>query len=137
MRRALFAVALLASVPALAADTPVTVFPQHRPDLWFSATGDLDNTTDANVMAAATGVQQCVTSVQISSLVANIDVNVRLLSANTVIWTMGVDTAVGGGTSMNFEPPVCTIAGEALEIDVAEDPTDNLIFYNVQGYSSQ
>jgi hypothetical protein len=53
-----------------------------------------------------------------------------------VIWQWAIDTATGVGTSARLIPPVCTIAGQALEIDVDGNPTDDLIVYSLQGYST-
>jgi hypothetical protein len=109
----------------------VDIYPASR----FAAAGDLDGTTDVSLRAANAAGRHCVTGIQVSSLVAGSDQTVRLLSADTVIWSFGIDTALSIGTSASFLNPICTAKGEALEIDVDGNPTDDLIIYSVQGYS--
>jgi hypothetical protein len=112
---------------------PVTLVP---PWSRFQATGDLDNSTDVSLKAAATGKVYCATSIQISAQATlGAAVNVRLLSNDTVIWNFALPTTGGIGQAADFPGGVCTVAGEALEIDVSGDPTDDLIFYNVQGFT--
>ena len=142
MRRILLAavVAILACGHAFAqAPTtaqPVTPFPLSIPGQWFKATGNLDNSTDVSIAAAATGTYHCVTSVSvvaIDSIAA--DTIFRILSADTVIWQWVVNTTTTSGIEATFPVPICTVAGEALEVDVSTDPADDLVYYNIQGYS--
>lgn len=112
---------------------PFTGIPADR----FAATGDLDNTTDVSLKAARLGLKHCVTGVSVSTLATlGSDQTVRLLSNDTAIWQCALDGAATSGCAQDMLVPVCTVAGEALEIDTSADPTDNLIFYNVQGYST-
>jgi hypothetical protein len=129
MKYFLFVLALFVT-PAFAANQ-VDIYPASR----WSAAGDLDGTTDVSLRAANAAGRHCVTGIQVSSLVAGSDQTVRLLSADTVIWSFGIDTALSIGTSASFLNPICTAKGEALEIDVDGNPTDDLIIYSVQGYS--
>jgi hypothetical protein len=129
MRIFLLALALLAT-PVLAANQ-VEVFR----GVTFVANGDLDNSTDVSLRAAVTGIRHCVTSISVASLDTDIDAIVRLLSNDTVIWQWGIDGVLSLGTNASFLIPVCTVAGEALEIDVSSNPTDDLITYSVQGYT--
>lgn len=105
-------------------------------DTW-SATGDQDSTTDTSIKAALSGIRHCVTSVQvvaIDSIAA--DETFRILSNDTVLWQWVINTSTTSAVSAIFPVPICTVAGEALEVDTAGNPTDNLIFYNLQGYTS-
>lgn len=105
--------------------------------LW-KATGDQDNSTDTSIVAATSGTYHCVTSIQvvaIDSIAA--DETFRILSADTVIWQWVVNATTTSAISVTFSVPICTVAGEALEVDTAGDPADNLIFYNLQGYSAK
>ena len=126
---------LLLCVPAFSNTfhNPVTVIP---PATIWAATGDQDNSTDTSIKAASSGVQHCVTSVQvvaIDSIAA--DETFRILSADTVLWQWVINTTTTSAIAVTFPTPICTVAGEALEVDTAGDPADNLIFYNLQGYS--
>lgn len=112
---------------------PVTVVP---PATVWSAAGDQDSSTDTSIQAASAGVKHCVTSVQvvaIDSIAA--DETFRILSADTVKWAWVINTTTTSGIAATFPTPICTVAGEALEVDTAGDPADNLIYYNLQGYS--
>lgn len=136
---ALAAFFVLPAPPVMAQGMVVTI-PHSLPARTFRATGDLDNTTDVSIAAAATGVKHCVTSVQVSSYdTVGADTSFRLLSNDTAMWEFVIPAEGGvgaqGSMSATFPVPVCTAAGEALEVDVTDDVTDNLIFYNVQGYS--
>lgn len=127
--------AVLSAVPQ--SINPVTIVP---PWSRFSATGDLDNSTDVSIKAAATGKVYCVTSIQVSAKdTLGGDMVVRLLSNDTVLWqhVVPAEGDVGANAVISAYMPtgVCTVAGEALEIDVDGDPTDNLVFYNVQGFT--
>lgn len=102
----------------------------------WKANGDLDNSTDVSIRTAATGTVHCVTSVQvvaIDSIAA--DTVVRILSADTVIWQWVVNATTTSAVAAEFPVPICTVSGEALEIDVSTDPADDLVYYNLQGYS--
>jgi opacity protein-like surface antigen len=113
---------------------PVTIV---SPAPSWAVTGDQDSSTDTSLKAAVTGVRHCVTSVQvvaIDSIAA--DETLRLLSNDTVLWAWVVNATTTSGIAVTLPVPICTVSGEALEVDTAGDPTDNLIFYNVQGYSA-
>lgn len=103
----------------------------------FKQTGNVNNSTDVSIKAAATATYHCLTSIQIvatDSIAA--DETVRILSNDTVVWQWFINTTTTSGIAATFPVPICTVAGEALEIDTAGDPADNIIFYNVQGYSN-
>jgi hypothetical protein len=59
----------------------------------------------------------------------------RILSADTVKWQWQINATTTSGIAATFPTPICTVEGEALEVDTAGDPADNLIVYNLQGYS--
>lgn len=104
----------------------------------FAFTGDLDNSTDVSLVGARAGRRHCVTGVSVSTLATlGSDQRVRLLSNDTVIWQCALDAAATSGCAQDLLVPVCTAVGEALEIDASADPTDDLIYYNVQGYTTQ
>lgn len=113
------------------------VLPYQIPELTWSSTGDQDSTTDTSIQAASAGLRHCVTSAQvvaIDSIAA--DETFRILSADTVLWQWVINTTTTSAISVHFPAPICTVAGEALEVDTAGDPADNLIFYNLQGYTA-
>lgn len=102
----------------------------------FSATGNLDNTTDVSLMAAVPLNQYCVTGVVVtSSATIGADTVVRVLSADTPIWSCAVDTTGLVGCKQDLNTPVCTVTGEALEIDSSADVTDDLVYYSIQGFT--
>jgi hypothetical protein len=113
---------------------PVTIV---QPQPFWSATGDQDSSTDTSIKALATGVRHCVTGVQVSTKATLGSAQVfRILSADTVLWTLSLNTAGLEQFGIVFPTPICTAFSEALEVDTDADPTDNLIFYNLQGYSA-
>jgi hypothetical protein len=121
----------LLATPALAAN-PIELFPGTK----WQTTGDLDSTTDVVVRAATPNVQHCVTNIQVSTKATLGSAQVlRLLTTDAVIWNLTLNTAGLEQIAAFMPTPVCAIRGEALEIDVDGDPTDDLIFYNMQGYS--
>lgn len=103
----------------------------------WKANGDLDNSTDVSIRALASGTVHCVTSVQVvavDSIAA--DTVFRILSADTVIWQWHINATTTSAVTATFPVPVCTVSGEALEVDVSTDPADDLVIYNIQGYSA-
>jgi hypothetical protein len=131
MKALFLALALVVSAGSAYAANQVEVFR----GVTFTANGDLDNSTDVSLRAAVTGIRHCVTSISVASLDTDADAIVRLLSNDTVIWQWGIDGTLSIGTNASFLIPVCTVAGEALEIDLSSDPADNLITYSVNGYT--
>lgn len=104
----------------------------------FTVTGDLDDSTDVPIKTASANFRHCVTGVSVSTLSGiGSDQNVRLLSNDTVLWQCGLDANAVIGCNQDFKVPLCAVTGEALEIDVSGNPTDNLVFYNVQGFTKQ
>lgn len=128
MRILLLAALLLGVSPAIAQDYGAP----------FTVTGDLDSTTDVPIKTASATYRHCVTGVSASSLATlGSDQVVRLLSNDTVLWSCAFDAAGTVGCSQDFRRPLCAVVGEALEIDVDGNPTDDLVFYNVQGFTEQ
>jgi hypothetical protein len=115
--------------------------PHALPGNTWKATGDQDNSTDTTIVAASSGNRHCVTSAQIYAFdTLGADHVFRILSNDTVIFQrpLSAEGMVGSDAASDivFPIPLCTTAGEALEVDAAGDPTDNLIYYNLQGYTA-
>jgi hypothetical protein len=103
---------------------------------YAAASGGITNTTAATMKtAAAAGVRNCVTGIQVINGHATVstEVLVRDGAAGTVVHR-GWAQAAGGGYAATFDVPICGTAATLME--VVPVTTGSAIYVNAQGYTS-
>jgi hypothetical protein len=109
-----------------------------RPSTWTyaAASGGITNTTAATMKAAAAaGIRNCLTGIQVINGHATVstEVLVRDGAAGTVLHR-GWAQAAGGGFAANFDVPLCGTAATLME--VVPVTTGSAIYANAQGFIS-
>ena len=103
---------------------------------YAAASGGITNTTAVTVKAAAAaGIKNCITSVQVINAHATVSTETLILdgAAGTVLHR-GWAQAAGGGYAHEFPVPICGTAATLLEVDNVT--TGAAVYYNLQGYIS-
>lgn len=103
---------------------------------YAAASGGITNTTAVTVKAAAaSGVKNCITSIQVINAHATVSTETLVLdgAAGTVLHR-GWAQAGGGGYSVQLPVPVCGTAATLIEVDNVT--TGAAVYYNLQGYTS-
>lgn len=103
---------------------------------YAAASGGIVNTTAVTVKAAAAaGIKNCITSVQVINAHATVSTETLILdgAAGTVLHR-GWAQAAGGGYAHEFPVPICGTAATLIEVDNVT--TGAAVYYNLQGYIS-
>lgn len=103
---------------------------------YAAASGGIVNTTAVTVKAAAAaGIKNCITSIQVINAHATVSTETLVLdgAAGTVLHR-GWAQAAGGGYAHEFPVPICGTAATLLEVDNVT--TGAAVYYNLQGYTS-
>lgn len=100
---------------------------------YATATAGVTDTADDEAKAAAIGIRNYVTSVQVINGHATVNTEVVIKDGSTVLWR-GWAQAAGGGVSAKFDPPLRGTANTA--VNVANITTGSQTYFNLQGFQA-
>lgn len=104
---------------------------------WSYAGTIVPSATQTQVQAGVAGVRSYCKSLQLSHATLGAAVQFAIQDGSTTVWQGQLQTAAtdAGGFTLNFDPPLKTTAGTALNVVFSGVTTGN-VYVNMQGYSA-
>ena len=102
---------------------------------YAAAAGGITNTTDVAIKAAAAaGIRNCVTAIDLRNAHATVATEVVIKDGTTVIWRQLLPAAMAAPVEITFPTPLKGSAATAL--NVACLTTGAQVYVNAQGYAA-